>query len=346
MTLYQRFTANVTLRRIVVLLSVMVVLYLSRSMMTTILLTFIFTYLAIRFVRLIQHFFHIPTALLSLLLYAAIIFGVYLALTKYIPIVIHQSVTMYDSVVDFYDQQPEQSNQIIAYVHDYLEKMNLMDQVKNGATVILSYLQDFGKLAVAFAMSFILSFFYMVETKKMRIFSRRFLHSEFSWYFQDLYYFAQKFVNTFGVVLEAQFFIAVVNTVLTILGLTLIGLHQIPSLAIMVFLLSLIPVAGVIISCIPLSFVAYSEGGLNSLIYVLLLIIVIHLLEAYILNPKFMSSKTELPIFYTFVILLVSERLFGVWGLIVGIPIATFFLDILKVKPIKDDLPLKKDDPA
>ncbi|NRE04462.1 hypothetical protein DBN73_17895, partial [Enterococcus faecalis] len=42
-----------------------------------------------------------------------------------------------------------------------------------------------------------------------------------------------------------------------------------------------------------------------------------------VLNPKFMSSKTELPIFYTFVILLVSERLFGVWGLIVGIPVFT-----------------------
>ena len=69
------------------------------------------------------------------------------------------------------------------------------------------------------------------------------------------------------------------------------------------------------------------------MIYILALITIVHLFESYVLNPKFMSSKTELPIFYTFVILLVSERLFGVWGLIVGIPVFTFFLDVLKVKP-------------
>ena len=103
----------------------------------------------------------------------------------------------------------------------------------------------------------------------------------------------------------------------------------------MIFILSLVPVAGVIISCIPLSFIAYSQGGLNDVIYILALITIVHLFESYVLNPKFMSSKTELPIFYTFVILLVSERLFGVWGLIVGIPVFTFFLDVLKVKPIR-----------
>ena len=48
----------------------------------------------------------------------------------------------------------------------------------------------------------------------------------------------------------------------------------------------------------------------------------------------FFSSRTELPIFYTFVVLLVSEHLFGTWGLIVGVPIFTFLLDIADVKPI------------
>ena len=101
--------------------------------------------------------------------------------------------------------------------------------------------------------------------------------------FQDIYYFANKFVNTFGVVMEAQFFIAVVNTVIT-LALAIIGFTQLPSLAIMIFILSLVPVAGVIISCIPLSFIAYSQGGLNDVIYILALITIVHLFESYVLN--------------------------------------------------------------
>lgn len=109
---------------------------------------------------------------------------------------------------------------------------------------------------------------------------------------------------------------------------------QIFALGLMVFLLSMVPVAGVIISLIPLSMVGYSVGGIRYVIYIIVMIMCIHALEAYVLNPKFMSSRTELPIFFTFVVLLVSEHFFGTWGLIVGVPIFTFLLDIAGVKPV------------
>ena len=60
-------------------------------------------------------------------------------------------------------------------------------------------------------------------------------------------------------------------------------------------------------------------------------IAIIHAGEAYVLNPKFMSSKTDLPVFYTFVVLIFSQQFFGVWGLIIGIPVFVFLLDVLEV---------------
>ena len=261
-------------------------------------------------------------------------FLIYLAITKYVPVLVNQTTQMINSVVDFYQSPHTDTNQVLQFIDQYLEKSNLLSQLQNGASMILRYIQDIGAVGLSFVMSFILSFFFMIEKKQMADFSKLFLKVILIG-FQDIYYFANKFVNTFGVVMEAQFFIAVVNTVITTLALAIIGFTQLPSLAIMIFILSLVPVAGVIISCIPLSFIAYSQGGLNDVIYILALITIVHLFESYVLNPKFMSSKTELPIFYTFVILLVSERLFGVWGLIVGIPVFTFFLDVLKVKPIR-----------
>ena len=179
----------------------------------------------------------------------------------------------------------------------------------------------------------------------MRVFTKRFLTSTFGWFFQDVYFFAKKFVNSFGVVLEAQFLIAIVNTVITVAFMAILKMPQLISLGLMIFILSLIPVAGVIISVVPLSLIAYSVGGLRYVVYMLLMILVVHALEAYVLNPKFMSSRTELPIFYTFVVLLVSERLFGVWGLIVGVPIFNFILDIIGVKPVhrpRPNINLKK----
>ncbi|MYZ02071.1 AI-2E family transporter, partial [Lactobacillus salivarius] len=83
---------------------------------------------------------------------------------------------------------------------------------------------------------------------------------------------------------------------------------------------------------IPMMLIGYTVGGVKYIIYIIIMLCVVHALEAYVLNPKLMSSRTELPIFYTFVVLYVSEHLFGMWGLIVGIPVFTFLLDILGVK--------------
>jgi len=60
-------------------------------------------------------------------------------------------------------------------------------------------------------------------------------------------------------------------------------------------------------------------------------------MEAYFLNPKLMSAKTNLPIFYTFIVILFSEHFLGVWGLIIGIPLFMFLLDILGVTSSEDD---------
>jgi predicted PurR-regulated permease PerM len=64
----------------------------------------------------------------------------------------------------------------------------------------------------------------------------------------------------------------------------------------------------------------------------MIMIALVHAFESYVLNPKLMSAKVELPIFFTFIILLVAEHLIGVWGLLIGIPLFIFLLEILDVK--------------
>ena len=125
--------------------------------------------------------------------------------------------------------------------------------------------------------------------------------------------------------------IALINTFLTVTVLIILGFPQIIGLSIMIFFLGLIPVAGVIISLIPLTIIGFTIGGIWTVIYLLIAIAVIHAVEAYILNPKLMSSKTNLPVFYTFIVLIFSQHFFGVWGLIIGIPIFVFLLDVLDV---------------
>ncbi|MFC2699492.1 MAG: AI-2E family transporter [Limosilactobacillus fermentum] len=341
---WNKFTKKQEPRRLVVLLVIVLVLYEARSLMNMILLTFIFTYLIVHWVRLVQRWIpRVPVTLVVLLSYLLLILGLFYVVTDYVPMLVNQLVKMTNSLITFY--QSADMHWLMKYLNQFVSSSTLATQVRHGVTLAVTTLTNFGTLLVAVVMSVILSFFYTIELRQMNEFSKTFLSSQhLSWFFKDLDFFGKKFVNTFGVVLEAQFFIALTNTALTMIALFFMKMPQIFALGLMVFIFSLVPVAGVIISLVPLSMVGYSVGGIRYIVYLIIVILVIHMLESYVLNPKFMSSRTELPIFYTFVVLLVSEHLFGVWGLIVGVPIFTFLLDIVGVKQIRaHKLPTTRD---
>ncbi|WP_283621427.1 AI-2E family transporter [Limosilactobacillus avium] len=330
---WHRFIKNVELRRFVVLAIIIVVLWMVRSMMNMILFTFILTYIVVNWVHLVRRWLpKLSPAIITVVTYVLLLLLLYFGVTKYLPVLVRQIIKMVNSVVKFYETND--TTAFYHYINHYVSTATIMNQVKHGISLAVSTLTSIGVVTATFLLSLILSFFYTLELDQMESFSLLFLDSKFSWFFQDVAYFGKKFTNTFGVVLEAQFFIAICNTVITTVCLTVMKMPQIFALALIVFIFSLVPVAGVIISTIPLSLVAYSVGGLRDVVYIIIMVIVIHAIEAYVLNPKFMSSQTDLPIFYTFVVLLVSEHFWGTWGLIVGVPIFTFLLDILGVKSI------------
>ncbi|WP_057895872.1 AI-2E family transporter [Liquorilactobacillus oeni] len=335
MGVWGKFLANIKLRRTVVLLVVIFVLYLMRSMMSLILLTFIFTFLVISLTTFIRKHIKIPAPMIVTIVYLLIIGILYFAITFYLPKLFVQTEAMVRYLVRFYQQPSVDGNAILKYVSNMISDSTIVAQMKNGVTLLLKYVTSVGTMGITFVLSLILSFFFTIERNRMSSFSKSFLSGPNAWFFQDIYFFAEKFVNTFGIVIETQFIIAIVNTVLTTICLAILQMPQLFSLSLLIFVMSLIPVAGVIISAIPMSIIGYSVGGVRYVVYIVIMLFVIHSIEAYVLNPKLMSNKTELPIFYTFVVLFISEELFGVWGLIVGIPIFTFLLDILGVKPIR-----------
>ncbi|USS87080.1 AI-2E family transporter [Fructilactobacillus cliffordii] len=344
---WQNFLKNVQLRRTVVLLLLIALIYFCREMITTILLTFIFTFLVTKAVLWIRKRVKIPTPILVIALYLLIVGCIVLVAVLYLPTIIDQGVEYSKAIYKFYQrphtiQNPQVRNAVVSLMHS----VNVPKQLKDSMGVIWSYVTSVGNIGFSMFISLLLSFFFTLELKQTQEFSRKFLSSTFGWFFQDVAYFGNIFVKTFGVVLEAQFFIAICNTVLTTICLAVLGMPDLIIFAIMIFLLSLVPVAGVIISLIPLSISAYTVGGIKYVIYVVIIIAVVHMLEAYVLNPKFMSSKTELPIFYTFVVLLVGEHFWGTWGLIVAVPVFTFFLDVFGVKKVDHPLLPKLDSQA
>jgi predicted PurR-regulated permease PerM len=187
----------------------------------------------------------------------------------------------------------------------------------------------------------ILSFLLLLEKSKIRKFGEKLAGSRASFIYDYWIRFGGNFCITFGKVMKVQVIIALINSILSMIVLTILGFPQIMSLGVMIFLLGLIPVAGAIIILVPLSIIAFNIGGIGTVVAVIVMIILIHMLVTYILNAKLMSDQTELPVCFIFIILLVGEHYLGVWGLLIGVPIFIFLLNALEVNYTDDSKKIK-----
>ena len=324
------FLNNNGIKRFIIFGIIVLALYLLRSMINLILITFIFSFLMDRLVKLVLSRFKLNRKLTVITLYMGIIGLLSIGIIKYLPLIVSEISQLFKQVESFYTQKHD--NIVITYIVQMLETNEITKYLEQGFAFLLQYFSDISHIAIQVLLSLILSLFFLLEKPKLIEFTLKFKHSKIADFYNEIEYFGSKFVQTFGKVIEAQFVIATVNCILTTLALWIMDFTQLMGLSILIFLLGLIPVAGVIISLVPLCTIAYSLGGFIQVFYIVLVIMVIHAIEAYILNPKLMSSKTDLPVFYTFIVLIFSEHFFGVWGLIVGIPVFVFMLDVLEVK--------------
>ncbi|MCI1881382.1 MAG: AI-2E family transporter [Sporolactobacillus sp.] len=331
-----------SVRRVLIFALLILMLYLMRSMIDLLLLTFIFSFLVDRLEMFVHRKLRLPRRLIVIVLYILIGLAIYAALTVYLPIIADQTVQLYHSTVKSF--KTFHDSFIMTAILDQLKKYNIEAYLRSGVEFVISSFSSFGTFAVDFFLALLLSLFFSLEKERLIRFTKGFQKSKIGFLYDEIAFFGSRFVQTFGKVLEAQFIIALVNTAITSIVLLLLHFPQLFSLTLMVFILSLIPVAGVVISLIPLSIIGYTIGGIRDVVYMILTILAVHAIEAYVLNPKLMSAKTELPVFYTFVVLIFSEHFFGIWGLIVGIPIFVFLIDVLGVeyKHPRKRLSLKK----
>lgn len=133
------------------------------------------------------------------------------------------------------------------------------------------------------------------------------------------------FGRTVGRAFEAQFLVATINTVLTGLGIWAIHIRdEIAFLCLIVFICGFVPIAGVFISSIPICLLALAQGGIPKVLLVIILITAVHAVESYILNPRIFGTHMKLNPVMVMILMTISGKLFGVWGLLLCLPIATF----------------------
>jgi predicted PurR-regulated permease PerM len=121
-------------------------------------------------------------------------------------------------------------------------------------------------------------------------------------------------------VVRGQLLICCVNGVLSAIGFVVFGLKYWPVLALIAGIMSIIPIFGSILSTVPAVLIGLTQDFWTAL-WVLLWVLLIHQVEANLLNPKIIGDAARLhPVLVVFV-LIVGEHFFGLWGALLAVPV-------------------------
>ncbi len=316
---------------IVVIAFLVLVWYMLDLVLMTFILSFVFYYVVEKLSKAMKNRFGFnPNKLvLQIIAYLMFIAVIFLLVIEALPVLITQSTGLAKILMAFDFQSAIASiNPRLTAILPYVDFKTYINYASSYLAQLAFYLTGF---AVDFFASMILSFVILAERKKVAIFGERVAKSKIGPVYEDLILYGSVFVKTFAKVMKVQVTIALLNCVLSMILLKIFGFPGILGLGVMIFVLGLIPVAGMVISFIPLSVVAFTIGGVKAIIEIITMILVLHAIEAYILNPRLMASKTKLPVCFVFIILLVAQHHLGVWGLLIGVPVFIFLMIALDV---------------
>jgi len=197
--------------------------------------------------------------------------------------------------------------------------------IKQGIVQLRSLGENIAALVSYFLLALLFSFLILLDLPTFGSNFTRLKDTKIDFIYNEVADSIKNFARVLGQALEAQFIIAVFNTVLTAIGISLLGLSaNIAFLSVIVFFCSFVPVIGVFISSVPICLVALQSQGLQTLFLAILMVTAIHLIEAYVLNPRIYGSHMRINPVIVLIILTISGKLFHVWGLILGVPVYTY----------------------
>ena len=123
-------------------------------------------------------------------------------------------------------------------------------------------------------------------------------------------------------VVRGQILICLINGTLSGIGFAIADLRYWPVLTAIATVFTLIPIFGTIISSVPAILIGLTQSWTTGL-FVLGWVTVIHLGEAYVLDPKIIGKTARIHPVVIFFALIAGERAAGLLGVLLGVPVAS-----------------------
>jgi predicted PurR-regulated permease PerM len=201
-----------------------------------------------------------------------------------------------------------------------------------GLDFLASKVAAVGKRMIALpfelALSFLLSLFIVIDIHRLKKGIRRLEESRLKNFYAEIAPSLSSFGRLIGRAFQAQAVIAMFNTLLTFFAISYLQIENPAVLCAIVFVCSFIPVLGVVLSSVPIAVMALVQDGGTLLLAVSAVgaILVIHFIETSILNPKILGDMLHLHPVLVLAILAIGEHFFGIWGLLLGVPVIVYII--------------------
>ena len=145
----------------------------------------------------------------------------------------------------------------------------------------------------------------------------------------DVIYLIQEFIDILVAFFRGQLVIAFLQGALFAVGFSIAGLRYGLVLGLMLGFLNIIPYLGSIVGLAVALPIAYWQqgGGVNLVIWVLVVFALVQLIEAYVLTPRIMGDRTGLhPMAIIVAVFFWGSALNGIAGMILAIPLTAFLV--------------------
>lgn len=237
-------------------------------------------------------------------------------------------VPVYFDKVDLFfkeirDSIPQYEN-LIMNVQDRLGELSM-----NLANFSSNVFGTTGKLFGGFVSAIfvvVISFYLSAQEHGINLFLRAIAPREKQPYILSLWARAQ---HKLGRWLQAQIVLSVVVGILIYIGLAIFGIQHRVLLALVASVLEIIPIFGPILAAIPAVMFGLLKSPVVAL-WIILIYTIVHQIENHILVPNVMNRAIGLNPVVVIIALLVGGKLFGIPGIILGVPVAVVLVEILK----------------
>ncbi|WP_087971763.1 AI-2E family transporter [Oceanobacillus rekensis] len=266
---------------------------------------------------------------LAILLIYLIFFGGagYLFYRGY-PLIIHQLGDLNENLPQFITMYEKLIFQLYEYtsflpetVHDKIDEVILSLETSLDR-LIAKLVAGFAKIVdMIFIISVIpvLVFYFIKDYTKIRSFGIKFIPYKYRGNVSNLMVEVDKGLGGY---IRGQLIVSLFVSLTSLIIFKLLNIKYALLLAIVMGITNIIPYFGPIIGAIPAVTIAYTTAG-NKVFFVILALFVIQIIEGNLLSPYIMGKSIKIhPVAIIFVLLLGSQ-LFGIWGMILAVPVLT-----------------------